>query len=103
MLKKSDWGFSNADLLDAIVEQSNLYCMQKNPNSTLKLDRSELEQFLGTVVYMSVHLPRSRMFWSSECCIVQVTDVMPLDRWEQIKKSIHLNDNSNMAAITDGK
>uniref|UniRef100_A0A3B3QLT9 PiggyBac transposable element-derived protein domain-containing protein n=1 Tax=Paramormyrops kingsleyae TaxID=1676925 RepID=A0A3B3QLT9_9TELE len=84
--------FFDADLLDNIVEQSNLYYTQKNPNNALKLDRNELEQFIGTVVYMSiVHLPRSRMYWSSECRVAQVAD-----------KFIHFNDNSNMAANNDG-
>lgn len=42
------------------MEQSNLYCTQNNPNGALKLDQKELEQFLGTVVLMSViRLPRS--------------------------------------------
>ncbi|XP_039610994.1 piggyBac transposable element-derived protein 3-like [Polypterus senegalus] len=77
--------FFDADLLDSIAEQSNLYRMQKNPNCALKLDRNELEQFIGTVVYMSVvHLPRSRMYWSSECQVAQVADVISRDRWEQI-------------------
>lgn len=58
--------FFDADLLDNVVGQSNLYCTQQNPTRGLKLDRNELEQFIGTVAYMSVfHLPRSRMYWSS--------------------------------------
>ncbi|XP_028676169.1 piggyBac transposable element-derived protein 3-like [Erpetoichthys calabaricus] len=95
--------FFDADLLDSIAEESNLYCMQKNPNRALRLDRNELEQFIGTVVYMSVvHLPRSRMYWSSDCRVAQVADVISRDRWEQIKKFIHFNDNSNMPANNDG-
>lgn len=86
--------FFDADLLDTIVEQSNLYRTQKNPNCSLKLERNELEQFIGTLVYMSVlHLPRSRMYWSSTCRIPQVADVMSRDRWEQIKHFIHFSDN----------
>ncbi|KAM3626100.1 uncharacterized protein V6R79_022451 [Siganus canaliculatus] len=96
--------FFDPDLLDTIVQQSNLYCMQKNPYSALKLDRNELEQFIGTLVYMSiVHLPRPRMYWSSECRVAQVSDVMSRDRWEEIKKFIHFNDNSNAAVNSDDK
>jgi len=32
-------------LLDYIVEQSNLYAIQKDPTKPLNLDRQELEQF----------------------------------------------------------
>uniref|UniRef100_A0A8C6U166 PiggyBac transposable element-derived protein domain-containing protein n=1 Tax=Neogobius melanostomus TaxID=47308 RepID=A0A8C6U166_9GOBI len=82
------------DLTNSIVEQSNLYCRQQNPNSALKLDQKELEQFIGTVVYMSIsHLPRSRMYWSSACRFPQVADVMSRDRWEELKRFIHFNDN----------
>lgn len=86
--------FFDTELLNSIVEQSNLYCTQNNPNCALKLDRNELEQFIGTAVYMSVlHLPRSRMYWSSACRLPHVADVMPRDRWEEIKHYIHFNDN----------
>uniref|UniRef100_A0A3P8SS87 PiggyBac transposable element-derived protein domain-containing protein n=1 Tax=Amphiprion percula TaxID=161767 RepID=A0A3P8SS87_AMPPE len=86
--------FFDADLLDSIVEHSNLYCAQQNPTHALKLDPNELEQFIGTVVYMSVfHLPRSRMYWSSECRVSQVADIMSRSRWEEIKHFIHFCDN----------
>ncbi|KAG5868003.1 hypothetical protein JTB14_024054 [Gonioctena quinquepunctata] len=46
--------FSN-QLLDLIVEQSNLY-----PNKPLNLTRSELRIFIGTIIYMSIFgLPSS--------------------------------------------
>uniref|UniRef100_A0A3Q1EXC1 PiggyBac transposable element-derived protein 2-like n=1 Tax=Acanthochromis polyacanthus TaxID=80966 RepID=A0A3Q1EXC1_9TELE len=87
--------FFDADLLHTIVEQSNLYCAQENPTRALKLDPNELEQFIGTVVYMSVfHLPRSRTYWSSECRVSQVADIMSRDRWEEIKHFIHFCDNA---------
>lgn len=83
--------FFDADRLDNVVEQSNLYSTQQNPT---KLDQNELEQFIGAVVYMSdFHLPRSRMYRSSGCQVPQVADTMSRDRWEQIKHFIHFCDN----------
>ncbi|XP_047239310.1 piggyBac transposable element-derived protein 2-like [Girardinichthys multiradiatus] len=94
--------FFDVDLLNTIVQQSNLYCAQESTYSRysgLKLDRNELEQFIGTLVYMSVvHLPTSRMYWSSECRVEQVADVMTRERWKKIKEFIHFNDNSNTTA-----
>ncbi|KAM4550617.1 piggyBac transposable element-derived protein 2-like isoform 1-T1 [Fundulus diaphanus] len=94
--------FFDADLMNTIVQQSNLYYTQEsthNRYSGLKLDRNELEQFIGTLVYMSVvHLPKSRMYWSSECRVEQVADVMTRERWKKIKEFIHFNDNRNMSA-----
>ncbi|KAK9977037.1 hypothetical protein ABG768_018858 [Culter alburnus] len=87
--------FFDTELLALIVNQSNLYSTQENSNHALKLDQKELEQFIGTVLYMSViRLPRSRSYWSKACRVEQVADVMPRDRWEEIKHFIHLNDNT---------
>lgn len=93
--------FFDDDLMDLIVHQSNLFYFQRR-DRPLNLDRNELEQFLGTLVYMSViHLPRPRLYWSSECRIAQVADIMARNRWEDIKRSIHFNDNSSMAGNKD--
>uniref|UniRef100_A0A3B3SQ04 PiggyBac transposable element-derived protein domain-containing protein n=1 Tax=Paramormyrops kingsleyae TaxID=1676925 RepID=A0A3B3SQ04_9TELE len=87
--------FFDTELLRHIVNQSNLYCTQENPNHALTLDQKELEQFIGTVLYMSViRLPRSRIYWSNACRVEQVADVMPRDRWEEIKHFLHLSDNT---------
>ncbi|CAF95493.1 unnamed protein product, partial [Tetraodon nigroviridis] len=80
----------------------DLHCSQLNPNRALRLDRTELEQFLGTVVYMSIFLfPRSRMYWSGASRVQQVAQVMSRDRWEEIKQFIHFCDN--MAPNTDDR
>ncbi|XP_033971608.1 piggyBac transposable element-derived protein 3-like [Trematomus bernacchii] len=56
----------------------------------------ELEQFLGTVVYMSLFgLPRTRMFWNKACRVSQVADTMTLNRWEAIKKYLHFSNNED--------
>uniref|UniRef100_A0A8C6T630 PiggyBac transposable element-derived protein domain-containing protein n=1 Tax=Neogobius melanostomus TaxID=47308 RepID=A0A8C6T630_9GOBI len=88
-------------LLELIVQQSNLFYFQQR-HCDLNLDQNELEQFLGTVVYMSViQLPRPRLYWSRECRVAQVADIMNRNRWEEIKRSLHFNDNSNMAGNND--
>ncbi|KAL6488775.1 hypothetical protein MHYP_G00025160 [Metynnis hypsauchen] len=86
--------FFDTELLTLIVNQSNLYSTQENPNHALKLDQKELEQFIGTVLYMSViRLPRSRIYWSNARRVDHVANVMPHDRWEEIKHCIHFSDN----------
>lgn len=88
-------------LLELIVQQSNLFYSQQRHHS-LNMDRNELEQFLGTVLYMSViQLPRPRLYWSSECRVAQVADIMARNRWEEIKRSLHFSDNNNMAGNND--
>lgn len=93
--------FFDNDLLELIVQQSNLFHFQQRFRH-LNLDRKELEQFLGTVLYMSViQLPRLRLYWSSECRVAQVADIMGRNRWEEIKQSLHFSDNSNMTGNKD--
>lgn len=93
--------FIDDDLLDLIVHQSNLFYFQRR-DCPLNLDRNELEQFLGTLVYMSViQLPRPRLYWSNECRVAQVADIMARGRWEAVKLAIHFNDNRNMAGNQD--
>lgn len=79
-----------------IVEQSNLYSVQKNFNNNLKLSPSELEQFIGSLLAMSlVKLSNSRKYWSGKLNCPLVAEVISGDRWEQIKSNLHFNDNYN--------
>ncbi|KAG5863895.1 hypothetical protein JTB14_033307 [Gonioctena quinquepunctata] len=87
--------FSN-QLLDLIVEQSNLYACQVDPNKSLNLTRSELRIFIGTIIYMSIFgLLRHRLCWSQTCSIPRVADSMSRKRYEEIKKTLHFNNNGN--------
>uniref|UniRef100_A0A3Q3VTB7 PiggyBac transposable element-derived protein domain-containing protein n=1 Tax=Mola mola TaxID=94237 RepID=A0A3Q3VTB7_MOLML len=70
--------FFDADLLRSIMEQSNLYRTQQNPTRALKLDQNELE---------------SRMYWSRECRVPWVADLISRERWEETKHFIHFSDN----------
>ena len=83
------------DIFTNIIEQSNLYCSQKNINKNLNLNRNELEQFVGMTFYMSISkLPSSRMYWGTYTRVNQVADVMSVNRFEQIKSNLHFNDNT---------
>ena len=53
--------FFDKELLYHIVEQSNLYVVQADSTKPLLLTRLELEQFLGTLRYMTIlRLPRQK-------------------------------------------
>ena len=41
------------------------------------------------------------MYWANETRISHVADVMPRNRWEFIKASLHFNDNTNMPSRDD--
>ncbi|KAJ8386987.1 hypothetical protein AAFF_G00161640 [Aldrovandia affinis] len=94
--------FFSEDILEVIVQQSNLYAMQCDTNKPLNLNIRELEQFLGPVVYMSVFgLPSTRVYWNKACRVSQVADTMTLNRWEAIKKSLHFSNNEERQEEND--
>ena len=87
--------FFDKELLDHIVEQSNLYAVQADSSKPLLLRRLELEQFLGTELYMTIlRLIWPRMYWASETRVSNVANIMARDRWELVKKHLHFNHNS---------
>ena len=89
------------DLFKYVVDQSNLYSVQQNL-SNLYLNCSELEQFIGLLLAISlVKLCNSRKYWSGKLNCPLVTEVFSRDRWEQIKVMIHFNNNENL--VTDKK
>ncbi|XP_028657085.1 piggyBac transposable element-derived protein 3-like [Erpetoichthys calabaricus] len=89
--------FFSKDIITHIVDQSNLYAIQQNPNKPLALSSQELEQFLGTLLAMSmVKLSNSRLYWKSKLNCPIVSEVISRDRWEEIKSKIHFNDNSQI-------
>ena len=89
-------------MISDIVNQINLYSTQKDPHKLIDVTRSEIEQFIGTLFFMSIYgLPRTEMYWGSETRISQVADVMSKNRWQGIKTNVHLNDNSNSDHTTD--
>jgi len=75
--------------------------VQCDPGKLLHVTQSELEQFVGCCMYMSIFIPRSRMYWASKTRISQVADVMTRVRWEAIKKNLHLNGNTHMPSTDD--
>lgn len=82
----------NDEILDIIVEESNKYAIQNNPESPLNLTRTELEQFFGILYATSlVKMPSTRMYWSKEFYFVKVAGIMTVNRFERITKCLHFN------------
>ena len=87
--------FLTTSVTDHIIEQSVLYSVQTRPSKPISLSAAELENFIGIVLYMSlVKLATSRSYWSAEFRVDKVADAMPVNRFEEIKKSIHFADNA---------
>ncbi|XP_058881426.1 piggyBac transposable element-derived protein 3-like [Acipenser ruthenus] len=79
-----------------MVEQTNLYAIQSDPNRLLNDTNEEMEQFIGICFYMSVYgLPQSRMFWCTSTRVDCVAYTMGTHCWETIKRFLHFANNDD--------
>ncbi|KRX23486.1 PiggyBac transposable element-derived protein 2 [Trichinella nelsoni] len=80
-------------LLNHIVEQSHVYAAQCNSN--FQITESELEIFLGTLLKMElVPKPRYSIYWSTELRCDAIADAMSRNRFREVLRYLHFNDNS---------
>ena len=88
------------DLLQHIVTQTNLYATTREGHRAEWEDLTvpELQSFLGTVLLMGVHvLPTIESYWSTNIFLGASNVVLsfPRDRFTQILRELHFNDNSS--------
>lgn len=80
--------FSDETLFEKIVEQSNLYAIQKNVNKPTSLASNYIKQFFGICMYMSVvHMLNIRRYCSTKGKFPQVKAIMSQNRFEFIKSA----------------
>jgi len=81
-------------IITYITDQSNLYASQIRPNNLPNISEKEIEQFIGILLKMSISsLPSIRHHWGV-LGHPSVYNVMPVNRFEEIKRFMHFNDNT---------
>ncbi|KAL9873389.1 uncharacterized protein ACN2A1_014470 [Glossina fuscipes fuscipes] len=86
--------FISEDILNVIVEQTNLYIKQKNVSNCPPVNATEIRQFLGIIIFMSVyHYPNVRSYWG-KYGFDHIQQTMTVNRFEKIRSVIHFNDNA---------
>lgn len=86
------------EIFNKIVEFSNIYSKQQNRHD-FHLTSVDLRKFIGILILSGYHsLPQQRMYWSldSDKGLEIVRKCMPRNRFESIKRNIHLSDNSDL-------
>jgi hypothetical protein len=72
-----------------------LYSIEKTASRPINVEKSEIGQFFGYVMYVSIYgLRSSRMYWISTSRVPVVAETMGLNMWEQIKLGLNFNDNT---------
>ncbi|XP_028042586.1 piggyBac transposable element-derived protein 3-like, partial [Bombyx mandarina] len=86
--------FMSPDILIDIVDNSNLYSTHRT-GKCMQLTIEQLKDFLAILLIMGiVKMPSYLDYWSTEFRYAQVADIMPLKRFEQIRRNIHFVDNT---------
>ena len=82
------------ELTDQVVEHTNLYSVQKTGQS-VNTNKNEVEQLIGMNMKMGiVHLPSYTLYWSTQMRYPAIADVMPLKRFEKLRRFLHFVDNT---------
>ncbi|KOB51840.1 putative ankyrin 2,3/unc44, partial [Operophtera brumata] len=77
-----------------IVEQSNFYSIQETGKSIL-LTEDEFDDFLAIHIIMGiVDMPSYLDYWSQKFKYAKVAEIMPLKRYQQIRRYLHFADNN---------
>lgn len=83
------------EVFTMILQYTQTYATQKN-NHDFKVTIGELKTFFGILLLTGYHtLPRERLYWSldEDCNIPVVSKSMSRNRFQEIKKYLHLCDN----------
>lgn len=89
--------FFDDQMFELIVEQTNLYAMQKQSKNWTSTSIEEIKAFIGIIILMGIHvLPSIDNYWSSDPALRVncIAEVMPVKRFKKILENIHFNDNS---------
>lgn len=90
--------FFDEEVLNLIIEQSNLYASQKNA-ATFVLTESALKNFLGILLISGYHtLPSMSDYWSTNPTlgIPIVKQIMSRNKFREIKRFLHFSDNNQL-------
>ena len=93
--------FFTDDMIDHIVRHTNLYATRDCNNVTFTVTANEIRIFLGILLLSGYHqLPHIADYWSTQpdLGVSAVYNVMPRNRFTEIKRYLHLADNQNLQA-----
>lgn len=82
-----------------IVDETNLYSVQKNSNKPANVSTLDIQKFLGVCLYTK--LPRTRCYWRQDIGIPSIRSAMTMNTFEHLKSILHFNDNTKILERSD--
>lgn len=95
--------FFDEEVMNMIVNYSMMYASQNNRHN-FSLTVAELKVFLGILILSGYHkVPREKMYWSldEDIKVEVVSKAMSRNRFQEIKRNLHLVDNNEAEKTTD--
>lgn len=81
-------------ILDYIAAQTNLYAKEKDIMNRFSTTSLEIRKYFGILLYMSVfRYPSIKSYWS-EYAFLPIRNTMNRNRFDEIRRYLHFNDNS---------
>lgn len=88
--------FFSDNIVDLIVQNTNLYSVQKTGRSIVK-NAKEISDFIAIEILMgNICLPAYTDYWSQEMRIDHIANIMPLKKYQSLRRYLHFTDNSQM-------
>lgn len=87
--------YFSIELLEKNVEETNAYSVQSNPDRPDHISVLEPRKYLGILIFMSVyHYPSVRSYWSTKFGFRPIIEAMPVNKFEELRRILHFNDNT---------
>ena len=88
--------FISDEMLTAVVDNTNLYSVQKNGKS-VETDVKEVEKIIGVFLQMGiVKMPGIRYYWENDTRYPPVADTISRNRLQKLLTVLHFVDNYNI-------
>lgn len=89
--------FFDDELISKIVNESNLFSVQKDITKPANITTQNINQYLGICIYMSiVHMPDVRSYWSPNLGFDKIKETMSYNNFVKIRRYLHFNNNDLM-------
>lgn len=87
--------FFSEDILQDIVEQTNLYYVQETGKTTVIVTLNDMKKFIAIHSLMGNVVMKSYLdYWCHKYRYAQIADIMPLKKYQQMRRYIHFNDSN---------
>lgn len=82
------------DITSDIVEETNIYSVEKLGRS-INVTEKDIEEFIAIHIIIGVvKMPSYLDYWSSQLRYLRVAEIMPLKKYQQIRRFMHFTKNS---------